>query len=345
MSGKTHVTRRDSKTVTRNLGKLAFNNEGKLSYTLATKEEPVISYNNLAYLSERNSIVFRAGDNPIWNRNQTIMPMSYKLYGHTITQPGHEYTFSTIPTLSSAKDFDVRKNQPNFEKMLSHRMAQAMEVDRVIKFYKQAYHRDDFAIQQLDPNDYADEIMSMINVAIELDKNEVNSSTNEASQMVNSATENKEQKQANQQAMEKRQAGDAKIFAHGHVSPNDLWKNGVMQSHSLDDTFVRVYSNHIGDFKRDTDHFLVSGDGTLMDNTGRTVYIKAQASSEQAQDSKAVSEAAQDKNSTTYSEDTDAELPKTYKVTDDFYKFLASRKTWTDLADGIFDNAVADTFE
>ena len=92
---------------------------------MTTKEENVISYNDMAFISPRNSIVFRAGDAPIWNRNQMVLPMSWRLFKDTIVHPGHDYTLQTIPTLSTAMEFDVRKNQPNFYKMLDKRMEQA----------------------------------------------------------------------------------------------------------------------------------------------------------------------------------------------------------------------------
>ena len=101
-------------------------NEGKASYTMTTKEEPVIAYNDMAFISERNSIVFRAGDSPIWNRNETILPMSWRLFKNTIIHPGKDYSLQTIPTLSTAMDFDVRKNQPNFLRCLRKRMEQAI---------------------------------------------------------------------------------------------------------------------------------------------------------------------------------------------------------------------------
>ena len=76
--------------------------EGKVSYTMSVKEDPLISYNDMAYISERNSIVFRAGDPPIWNRNQTVLPMSYKLFENTISQPGKKYSLKSLPTMSTA---------------------------------------------------------------------------------------------------------------------------------------------------------------------------------------------------------------------------------------------------
>ena len=92
MSGTTHRSFRDSKTVTQDNERLFMQNKGEVTYTITTKEVPVISYNDMAFISERNSIVFRAGDSPVWNRNETILPMSWRLFTNTIVHDGHEYT-------------------------------------------------------------------------------------------------------------------------------------------------------------------------------------------------------------------------------------------------------------
>ena len=70
MSGTTHVSRADSKTITSNMGNITDLNraEDKISHNIATKEEPVISFNDMAFIPDRNSMVFRGGDSPIWNR-------------------------------------------------------------------------------------------------------------------------------------------------------------------------------------------------------------------------------------------------------------------------------------
>ena len=163
MSGTTHRSYIDSKTITTDKQRLFMQNESKLSYTMTTKEVPVISYNDMAFIAERNSIVFRAGDAPVWNRNQTILPMSWRLFSNTIVHAGHEYSLQTIPTLSSALDFDVRKNQPDFSKMLNKRMEQAYVSQKAKDAYKNAYGYSDYEIEQLDPDNYADDIMSVVN--------------------------------------------------------------------------------------------------------------------------------------------------------------------------------------
>lgn len=91
MSGTTHKVFTNSKTITRDTEAVFQNlsgNEGKTSYTMTAQEVPVISYNDMAFISPRNSIVFRAGDSPIWNRNETILPMSWRLRAHDIKQLG-----------------------------------------------------------------------------------------------------------------------------------------------------------------------------------------------------------------------------------------------------------------
>lgn len=163
MSGTTHRVYRDSKTVTRDVEKLMLQVEGKVSYTSTAKEEAVITYNDLAYLPERNSIVFRAGDQPIWNRNETILPMSWRLFLNKIEHYGHEdYTLQTIPTLSTAIDFDVRQNQPDFGLMLETRLEQASYVETAAETFAKAYGYSTFDIERLDPDVYADEVLDIV---------------------------------------------------------------------------------------------------------------------------------------------------------------------------------------
>lgn len=168
MSGTTHKTYRSSKTVTRDVGKMTkvASVEGKVSHTYSTEEEPVISYNDLASLPERNSIVFRAGDSPIWNRNETILPMSWRLFSNTIEVPGVDFSLQTIPTLSSALEFDLRLNQPDFAAMLSKRMDQAVKAPTASDIFSKAYGYGEFEISRLDPDVYAQEVMDITDTMI-----------------------------------------------------------------------------------------------------------------------------------------------------------------------------------
>ena len=177
MSGKRHQAYTDSKQVSRDISKVWMRNSSTTSYTMSVRELPVISYNDLAFISERNSIVFRAGDSPIWNRNETILPMSWRLFANKINQPGRDYTLQTIPTLSSAIDFDIRKNQPNFDIMLNKRISQSVFVEDAKQEYQDLYGYDDYDIAQLDPDSYADQILDIVNVRSAAEANGGNASS------------------------------------------------------------------------------------------------------------------------------------------------------------------------
>lgn len=167
MSGTTHNVYKDSKTITQDMNKVGFKTEGKVSYTMTDKEEQVISYNQLAYLQPKNSIVFPASRPPVWNRNEMILPMSFRLFKNTIQHFGHKYSLETIPTLSSALEFDVRLNQPDFVKMLNHRMKQATHVDTAEAMFREAYGYDDYQMSLLDPDVLSSDIMDVVDRVIE----------------------------------------------------------------------------------------------------------------------------------------------------------------------------------
>ena len=166
MSGTKHETRTDSISIAKDMDKVALQTDGKVTYQRQTSEVPVISYNNLAFLPPRNSIVFSASNPPIWNRNETILPMSFALFKNTIKVPGKKFTLQTIPTLSAAKDFDVRLNQPNFFEMVEKRIVQAAVAGAADQIYRAAYDLDDFGMSRLDPDVSAREIMDINDVIV-----------------------------------------------------------------------------------------------------------------------------------------------------------------------------------
>ena len=133
MSGTRHDTVM-SKTITQDNANMFERNDARVTKGVNVQEVPVIKENDFITLSPRNSIIFRAGSTPIWNRNEMVLPMSYALLGHTIMQPGVEpYTLQTIPSNSSVMSFDVEKNTPDFYEMLRKRCEQARwtkEVER-----------------------------------------------------------------------------------------------------------------------------------------------------------------------------------------------------------------------
>lgn len=356
MSGVTHKSYVDSKTITKDAGALIMQNDNKITYTKTTKEVPVITYNDMAFIAERNSIVFRAGDSPIWNRNQTILPMSWKLYGggaeNTIVHPGHTYSLQTIPTLSSALDFDVRQNQPNFDEMLEHRKEQALLSKQAQDAYKEAYGYSDYDISQIDPDVYADEIMAIINETLEQSKQQDNkteqnsdyfSDTDMAPMYQTLVTENTEVVQEAAKAAQKQQADDRARYAGLKLSRSDLYDIGGV-NHQLDNEILQAFIDCKGDMMQDTKYFRVNG-SNLCSADGQHVYFEAVSSSETFN---ALQKEAENPNSRVFSEYNlnKAEVNKinNYRVTDDFYKFLVSLERWN-FAKGRFEEAMSRIIE
>lgn len=374
MSGTRHVSHTDSKTITRDMQSVIkmTQNEGKASYTMTTKEEPVISYNDMAFISERNSIVFRAGDSPIWNRNETILPMSWRLFKTTITQPGKEYTLQTIPTLSTAMDFDVRKNQPNFAKMLEKRMEQAYLAAEAQKSYQEAYGYTDYDIEQLDPDNYADEIMDIICSTLnpkelkeaienEAEGNESDALSNDEYEEVfdyifgnqdtkknskftveqdiynefDTIEDNKEQTEATAKLMAEQKEASVKRYAGQQIS-RDMLVSPTGISHGLDEAIIRVYKDIRGRMENDDQYFMVSN-GHLCGRDGH-IYIKNMTGSDNIA---LLNESAKSEDSRVFADSdidsTDAKAIGSFVVTDDFLRFLVSfPKAWP-FADGEFE--------
>ena len=345
MSGTTHRSFTDSKTITTDRQRLFMQQESKLSYTMTTKEVPVISYNDMAFISERNSIVFRAGDSPIWNRNETILPMSWRLFKNTIVHAGHDYSLQTIPTLSSALDFDVRKNQPDFNKMLNKRMQQAYIANHAKEAYQNAYGYSDYEIEQLDPDNYADDIMSVINDYLRQKSEKENAQADDDfdymddGDWVDDVEVNQEQLQATQEQQQKQAKQDQKIYAGGLLSREDLISSIGGIQHSFDKDIISVYTDVKGDFWQDTMNFSVRN-GSLYGVDGK-LYIEATSQSKGLQ---TLNDAAKDKSSNVFAESNiskeDLNALGSYRVTDDFYRFLVSQSRWT-FARGKFESGMA----
>lgn len=378
MSGIRHKAYKESKTITQDQGSIVkmTKTEGKVSYTMTVKEEPVISYNDMAFISERNSIVFRAGDSPIWNRNETILPMSWRLFKNTITHPGKEYSLQTIPTLSTAMDFDVRKNQPNFRKMLEKRMEQAYAATEAQKEYQDAYGYSDYEIEQLDPDVYSDEIMDMIYTALSPEEVKAAISVNadgltekddngEYQEMFDymygnqdkdsskftveqdiydefaTIEENKEQQDAINEIAAKYGIEDANKlrYAGGQIS-RDMIVSLTGISHSLDEIIIRVYKNIRGKMDSDDEYF-IARNGHLYSVDGK-LYIKNLTSQDNLDQ---LNEDIHDENSRVFADGDlhkeDTQTIGSYEVKDAFLKFLCTFNGPWPFADGEFDARMA----
>lgn len=331
--------------------------DNNVTYTPTTKEVPVISYNDMAFISERNSIVFRAGDPTVWNRNETILPMSWRLFQNTIQHAGHDYTLQTIPTLSTVLDFDLRKNQPDFEKMLEKRMRQAYLSVTAQDAYKNAYEFDDYDIAKMDPDNYADEIMEIINDMIQredtkdgdecqFDSNFTgggNGGVSSGKQTIQTAMANAEDNvevlNATKEAQQQYEESDKKLYAGGMISKSMLVGMGGHVNHQFDNDILQVYANIRNDFAGDKKYFYVHN-GSLygIDNT---LYIQRNMSDKDYDELEAKGHEA---GSNVYiegrCEKSDLNVSNGYSVMDAFIKFLASQDKWS-FAGGKFEAGMA----
>ncbi|MFC4506581.1 MULTISPECIES: type IV secretory system conjugative DNA transfer family protein [Streptomyces] len=356
MSGKTHRSYRDSKQISQDLDKvIGGKTEGRVSYTMNTKEEPLISYNDMAFLSPRNSIVFRAGDAPIWNRNQTILPMSFRLLGNTIKHPGHTYSLQTIPTLSSAMDFDVRMNQPDFVKMLEKRMRQAVKAAAAKAQYKEIYGYQEVDIERLDPDVYADEVMEVITTMTTVDDGQdpnapvvVDPDAYEGMSMFDEDQfiENVEVGVAVAESQAVSVERQRLLYAEGTISKEMLVNpDGSAKVKSLDIEIGEAYKSAQTELEQDREHFAVGGDGELRSADGSQTYISQIRSDAYANAARRINGHVNDEDSRVFAEEdvTEEDLKSlaTVKVHSAFYQYLASLPSWEVLADGRFDRAMA----
>ncbi|WP_340375769.1 type IV secretory system conjugative DNA transfer family protein [Streptomyces sp. SS7] len=356
MSGKTHRSYRDSKQISQDLDKvIGGKTEGRVSYTMNTKEEPLISYNDMAFLSPRNSIVFRAGDAPIWNRNQTILPMSFRLLGNTIKHPGHTYSLQTIPTLSSAMDFDVRMNQPDFVKMLEKRMRQAVKAADAKAQYKEIYGYQAVDIERLDPDVYADEVMEVITTMTTVDEGQdpnapvvVDPDEYEGMSMFDEDQfiENVEVGVAVAESQAVSAERQRLLYAEGTISKEMLVNpDGSAKVKSLDIEIGEAYKSAQTELEQDREHFSVGGDGELRSADGSQTYISQIRSDAYAHAARRINGHVNDEDSRVFAEEdvTEEDLKSlaTVKVHSAFYQYLASLPSWEVLADGRFDRAMA----
>ncbi|GGS80574.1 MULTISPECIES: type IV secretory system conjugative DNA transfer family protein [Streptomyces] len=356
MSGRTHRSYRDSKQISQDLDKvIGGKTEGRVSYTMSTKEEPLISYNDMAFLSPRNSIVFRAGDAPIWNRNQTILPMSVRLLRDTIKHPGHTYSLQTIPTLSSAMDFDVRMNQPDFVKMLEKRMRQAVKAADAKAQYKEIYGYREVDIERLDPDVYADEVMEVIttmttvdeghdpNAPVVVDPDEYEGmSMFDEDQFIENVEVGVAVAESQAVSVERRRL----LYAEGTISKEMLVNpDGSAKVKSLDIEIAEAYKSAQTELEQDREHFSVGGDGELRSADGSQTYVSQIRSDAYAKAARLINGHVKDEDSRVFAEEdvTEEDLKSlvTVRVHSAFYQYLASLPSWEVLADGRFDRAMA----
>ena len=353
MSGKTHRVYLEQKAVTRAIGRLWLNNEDKVTYTPTLKEVPVIMYNDMAFIGERNSIVLRAGDSPIWNKNETILPMSWRLFQNTIKVPGKEFSLQTIPSTSSVLEFDVKNNQPDFTKMLEKRMALSYEVDSVMEQYKEAFGYTDDHISRMNRDVYSDDIMKILTESMrrkaERDREYTEIGDDFGGDIFdgiyggakNHYEENTEVLDAVKEKSKEKALFDAKIYAGKQLSRSDIKDATENMKYVL----IRAYHKTRQYFEQDNRNFKVI-DGSLFGIGGDepVEFIRYDIS-----DYEKFMEAAKEKDLRVYGKgdgpaDKDVDSASmqlaAYTILDPFLSFLISQPSWS-FAKGYFEDEVA----
>jgi hypothetical protein len=301
--------------------------------------------------------------------------MSWRLFKNTIIQPGKEYSLQTIPTLSTAMDFDVRKNQPNFSKMLEKRMQQAYISTDTQDAYKEAYGYTDYDIEQIDPDVLSDEIMDIICSTLspqEFKDAVANNAKNDADKQADDGEyeemfdymfgnqsnknntkftveqdiynefdhieANKEQIAATAAVEEQQKTASVMRYA-GKTISRDMLVSHMGINHGLDDAIVRVYKDIRAKMEQDDEYFSVVN-GHLYSRDGSEMYIKNISVSKEELDE--LNELATDESARVFAEGdidkSDAEKMSSFVITDAFLKFLVSfPKAWP-FADGEFES-------
>lgn len=341
LSGTTHKTYMKQKNVTKDEEKLFSKVDSKVTYTSDTVEKPVIDFNDFAFLPRCNSIVVRAGDNPIWNRNEMSLPMSYSLFRNSITHNGKSYSLQTMPTTSNVVDFDIRKNQPNFDEMFNKVFKQSRQVKQAEMVYQGAYGYTDYEIKQLDPDVYADDIMAMIRESARskppksdehLDQFDIDELYDATKAIIN-----REQLAETAKAEQKYKSSNEKKFADGLLSSNDLCGFGGV-SHQFDNDIIKAYIEVKGDMEQDALFYIHNGN--LCDAETGELYI---IHHNDTADINRIKQAAKDKSKRVFDtsdDDSDSGEYISYEVTDAFIKFLAKQEKWS-FAKGRFEQEFA----
>lgn len=361
LSGKTHEASIESKTITRDNQRIVNKNEGRISYTMTTKEKSVIEFNDLLFIPPFNSVVFRAGSSPVWNRRETALPMSWRLLQNTIKDPRREYSLQTVPTLSTAMDFDVRKNQPNFYAMLEKRLLQARRVDRVRERYMEVYGYSEFDMEQLDVDVLSDELMSAVNQSLfktETQKSEWQAKgykseadyvaaqrlqneqrlAAQGDQFVRSSENNKELEHEVAELQREESRENLKIYGDGTISRRHLYHNHTHQVNgSLNALLSEAYQETKQYFANDPHFVFDKNTQEIRGADDGLLYVKAMTGANEA-DFKKMEEAEGALDARVFGEESvDPNKTLMFEITDDFIRFLVKQDSWKHFAEGRFD--------
>ena len=291
--------------------------------------------------------------------------MSWRLFKDTIKQPGKEYSLQTVPTLSTAKDFNVNTNQPDFMAMFDKRLDQAVLADTMREAYIRAYGYSEYDVQRLDQDMFANDIMDLVykkidnnaadnnymskdGNAIEGDEPEMPGSeepggmgqTVDPNNMSSRAEDNTEQIEENERRLRMERVRNQKRYGkngNGYwLSRSDI-ESGYMQTYLVDviyQTFKHIFAEARLKNLAEAEGFELTSNGVGYNGS---LIVAFQASTRSEEDLK---DSAKDPNSRVYSEsegDVDnAQLKSDVEITRAGVEFLTMPDRW-DYIGGEFD--------
>lgn len=252
MSGIKHEAYTDQKTVTEDAGAVAFKNESKVARVTTMKEMPVISNNDLKKIPQSNAIVFGKG-NPIWSRNQLIMPRSWALHDEQLRDNDEDYALDTVPTTSNTDEFDVILNKPDFVKMLKKRVAQAKVAPGVRSDYYEVHNMEPDDEIRANPEEISKSFMEEINRRVKAFAED------------NKLSENDEFVKIHKDNLRKARKDARKIFANNTISLDQvkqIGERGYNLTQSLKDALIEGYVLSKDSLRQDL-RFSVEDNGSL----------------------------------------------------------------------------------
>jgi hypothetical protein len=328
MSGTRHEAFVDSKSVSVDKNRIVSQTNEQTNYTMSVKEVPLISYNDMASIAPCNSMVFRIGDNPIWNRNQMALPMSHCIHSNQINVSGKKFTLLTVPTTSSALEFDLTAMVPDFDAMLEQRLSEFETIDDAKEVYKMKTHLTDAQINHMDADVYASEIMAIANELLAERKREAEEK-GKAMENNLKMTDNEDLKDVVAEEEAKHEEGRKARYAGGKLSREDIVKSGC----GYNDIFYDAFMETRDGWKRNP-NVAFTNDGVKSKDGRLLIDFNNQALKEFGDE---LAKASQEDKTKVFAEDADAPNVQAVDIRPEFITWLCELESWP----RAFDDAVA----
>lgn len=352
MSGVRKVASKDSKTVTSDVRAFLNKNEGKVSYTTSIKEVPTIEKNDMLFIPPCNAMVFGKG-NPIWSRNETALPMAWRLHQtqlrdkDAVPKGERKYPLGTVPTTVNTDQFDVISNKPDFMAMVSKRVTQARKAGDIYETYKVVHGLNEDGMSRIDPELLAQELMHNINIWIAKDKAKGKDDVVDQRQGMEE-TAQEETAVTHAQAEGQRLVAEwSKVIYAGETISRDMLKDPLSHTlhRDLDVVLSEAYVESKGHFASDMNYKVGENDNLFFVNEDNSLTLLMESQKEQLQGMKA---SADSSNGTVQHVPHEAHVDSVedyvsgaqFKPTNEMYHHLVDLSSWSNIANGHFDVAM-----